>query len=196
MNDLTLNSVQDRPTSVTESNIPADSIVDAPLEEPQPKAELQTDRLDQLSIHLYQQAEALSATKSRRRTLENNQRQFSRCPILEEHTTAALNLNGRWIECRLVELSIGGFGVIVPGQMQLKTGTVGSLRAPGFNYVVSVTRLESRPDGIFIGLKQLEEVLDQKQFRTGETSPLVSSLVAGIAGILIAAVSYYFITGK
>ncbi len=149
--------------------------------------------LHQLSLMLHQPEEDTPpSTDTRHRSTEPNQRQFYRCPLPEEQSVGILNLNGHRFHCRIVELSIGGFGVVLTGKPQFALGSIGSLRTPSLNYVVSITRQEDRDGATFIGLKQLEEVLDSNQRLPGEPSSVWGYLVACVSGALIATVSYYF----
>jgi hypothetical protein len=124
---------------------------------------------------------------------QNEQRQFSRCPMIADGTSAILTLNGRSYDCQLVEMSIGGFGVVIPGLPKLTRGSEGRLRAPGLNYVVSMSRQEIRPGGTYVGLRQIEEILDNPPYIPHP--PIVNYLIAAVAGGLIATLMYYFRVG-
>lgn len=152
-----------------------------------------TDHLEELLLSLH---EPVSAVKtSRYQSAEANQRKYSRCPIPEEQTSAVLTLNGRSFDCQLVELSIGGFGVVVPGKPRLARGAEGRLRAPGLNYIVGMTRQEDRAGGTFVGLRQIEEILDNDLYYSNTHPPLIGYLIAAVAGAIIATLMYYFKIG-
>ena len=174
---------------------PLDQTAVSSVETPLPSNRSRAEQLHKLSLMLHQPEEDSNCEPVTRNSQENNHRQFSRCPIAEERTTGILSLNSRSFNCRLVEMSIGGFGVVVAGNPKVTQGAVGSLRAPGLNYVVSVTRQEGRPGGVYIGLKQLEEIIDARH-PTGEASPIVGYLIACFSGVLIATASYYFMYGN
>ena len=133
--------------------------------------------------------ETLWMDNSHRKVGGSNGRQFARCPIDAQQMPAILNVKRRRFDCRIVEMSIGGFGVILQRDLTLPSGTIGSLQAPGLNYIVNVTHQESRPEGTYIGLKQIEEVLDDQHF-PGQPSPMVGYVVSSIAIGAIVAFSY------
>jgi hypothetical protein len=129
-----------------------------------------------------------------RRSVESNQRQFARCAIQEQRAGGILTVNRRSYDCRLVEMSIGGFGIIVPGIPKLPIGVDGQLRAPGMNYIVRITRQELRPGCTFVGLRKIEEIVDPEPQL--DTSPSIFGyLIAGAAGALIATLMYYYRVG-
>ena len=130
-----------------------------------------------------------------KRPVEPNQRQFARCQIPQERATAKLIMNGRKFACQLVELSIGGFGVVVSGNPTLSLGAIGQLYAPGLNFIVSVSRHEERADGVYVGLKQLEEVLDDHPFGHSTGPTAMGYAIAAVAGALIATLAYFFMRG-
>lgn len=149
-----------------------------------------TDELEQLLLSL-QESKYPPNAYSRR----SDQRQYSRCAISEERTSGILTLNGRSYDCLLVEMSIGGFGVIVPGVPRLICGSEGRLRAPGLDYIVRMTRQEIRSGGTYIGLRQIEEILDSNPYYPNSHPPIVNYLIAAVAGGLIATFMYYFKMG-
>ena len=196
MSDLDFEQVRGFEPSVDLSTLPVDSPVNNRASNPFPKVASRTEQLHELSLQLHRPEADPRANEVRWQPTENNQRQYSRCSLSAEGTMAILGVNGRRHHCRVVELSIGGFGVVVQGRVELNSGTVCSLRAPGFNYIVSVTRLQTRSDGLFVGLKQLEEVLDHEQHLPGDPSPTLGYAIAGIAGTLIAVACYFFMNAK
>jgi hypothetical protein len=148
-------------------------------------------RVNPLSVVLHRPDDAMEADTRDRPAAALNQRKFSRCEISQERPRALLTLKGRRIDCRLVEMSIGGFGVITAESLQLHPGTTGSLRAPGLNYIVGVTHQERCPEGVYIGLQQVEEVLEPGRL-PGDPSPVVRYLLAGVAGFGVIAMCYMF----
>jgi hypothetical protein len=175
--------------------VPIDLTAISPANTPEPPSLSRVEQLHKLSLQLHQPDDDAFSVSATRPSSESNQRQFTRCSIVEDRASGVLTLNSRSFNCRLVELSIGGFGVVIAGQPSFKSGTVGTLRAPGLHYVVSVTRQEGRPGGAYIGLKQLEEIVDS-QHPMDKTSPAVRYLIAGLSGALIAISAYYFMNGN
>ena len=174
--------------------LPPEHLAIFPGEYPAESLPLREKKLHELSLVLHQPDIENSASAVPRYTAESNQRQYSRCAVAEERTNAVLSMNGRQFNCRVVELSIGGFGVVIPGQPKFDSGTVGKLRAPGLNYIVRVSRQERREGGTYIGLSQLEEVVDHNQ-SPGHTSTTVGYLIAGLAGAFVAVTVYCFMAG-
>ena len=154
------------------------------------------DQIHQLSLLLVEQEDWKNSDGPVQKPFEPKNRQFSRCPIVEDRTTGTLTVNGRTFDCRLVEMSIGGFGVVVSGKPAITTGAEGHLRAPGLNYVVSVTRLEGRPGSVYVGLKKLEEIAEPPLSFRRHHSAAWGYIVAAFSGAMIALFSYYIMTGK
>ena len=119
------------------------------------------------------------------RHLEPNNRQFSRVPMTSKQNFGTLVVNRRTYQCRLVEISIGGFGILVVDPADFRNGTTGSLRVNGLNYIVSVSRVEKRSEGSFVGLKQIEEVLDHRHGLPGQPRASITWMLAGLSIALI-----------
>lgn len=149
----------------------------------------QTDPLEELLLSM-QGAETAAASVVRR-SVETNQRAFARCAILEQRASGILTVKGRSYDCQLVEMSIGGFGIIVPGIPKLPIGEDGKLRAPGLNYIVKITRQEIRPGCTFVGLRQVEEIVDRDPHLPNASPPVVGYVIAAVAGAMIATLMYY-----
>lgn len=163
--------------------------VAVPVRDPLSRA----DQLEKLLLAFHDPGSSVDSVI--RRTLETNHRQFSRCPLPARGTAAILTVKGRSYDCQLVELSIGGFGVIVPGLPNLAIGADGNLRAPGMNYVIKITRQEIRQGGTFIGLRQILEIVDGDPMQPNAHSPVIGYLIAAVAGALIATLMYYYKIG-
>lgn len=88
-----------------------------------------------------------------------NQRQYARLPLPGEDSSAELIVNRRPISCRLVEMSIGGFGVLAPKQTKVTINDLACLRTRGSDFIVRISNQETQADGVALGLKQVEEVL-------------------------------------
>jgi hypothetical protein len=87
-----------------------------------------------------------------------NQRQFARLPMLGDDASAQLIIKRRKIPCRLVEMSIGGFGVLAPKDTRVEKDELACLRTRGSDFIVQITYQELQHDGVSLGLKQVEEV--------------------------------------
>ena len=147
--------------------------------------------LHQLSLMLHRPDEADFSQPSYRKSYNDaEQRQFMRCRLTGGQTQGVFSIGGKRFPCRLIEMSIGGFGILIAGSSQFVSGAVGSLRVPNLSYVVSVTRCEPRDGICFVGLKQVEEVLDHNLRLPGEPSPNTSYFISVVSGILIAVVCY------
>lgn len=195
MNNLESNPVQDQEWSSTIrlKFIPETATEDNPVSYPIRSARSRTEQLEELLLSFHQPETSVDTVIPR--SVEPNNRQFARCPILAQRTSAILTVKGRSYDCQLIELSIGGFGVIVPGLPKLAIGADGKLRAPGLNYVVNITRQEIRQGGTFIGLRQVEEIVDNDLFLPNGYSPVVGYLIAAVAGALIATLMYCYKIG-
>lgn len=194
MNNLEIGQDVESSSSSPLKFAPEDLSDDMPISFPMRKVLSRTEQLEELLLSLHD-PEAHARSTVSRGSSESNQRQFARCPIPEEQTSAVLSANGRSYHCQLVELSIGGFGVLIPGSPKLYPGIEGRLRAPGLNYIVGVTRQEARPGGTFVGLRQIEELLGTNPYQPNANPSFVGYLLAGIAGAMVATLMYYFQIG-
>ena len=179
-------------TPVSGTSAPVDAEI--PVSYPMSAVRSRAQQLHALSLNLHQPVDVMAGEGSSRQNAPN-QRQYSRCPISEKAESATLNMNGRHFHCRLVELSLVGFGVVTSAQLRLTPGLVGGLRTRGLNYLVKVARQETRPDGTFISLTQIEEVSENQLF-PGENASRLGYLIAAVAGALIATISFYFVNGS
>jgi hypothetical protein len=122
-----------------------------------------------------------------------NQRQFSRCQLSEDNSSSKLVINGRSITCKLVEISIGGFGVITRKIVRVSDGDRVHLKTRGLDYIVSVSYQKLCDEGVFLGLKQVEEILPDN------TLPPVSApwltTVAWAAALSTVAAAVYCLIG-
>jgi len=90
------------------------------------------------------------------------QREFIRWPIAGEITPAdstTLVVRGRTLACQLTEMSLGGFGVIAAQPIPVGNDDPILLKTRGLDYIVLVTYQKPCDEGMFVGLKQIEEVL-------------------------------------
>lgn len=90
--------------------------------------------------------------------MSENQRQFSRCPLTDSDSSTVLVVNGRTIPCRLAEISIGGFGVVTRQAVQVDCQDKVLLKTRDLDYIVRVTYQKPGDDGVFVGLKLVEEI--------------------------------------
>ena len=122
-----------------------------------------------------------------------NQRQFSRCPLSDDHSSTALVVNGRSIICKLVEMSIGGFGVITRQAVRVGDKDRVHFKTRGLDYIVRVTYQKSCDEGVFIGLKQIEEILPDNTVPP-DTAPWLTT-AAWAAALSTVAAAVYCLSG-
>ena len=87
-----------------------------------------------------------------------NQRQFHRCPLAAEQP-AVLVVDRRKIDARVIEMSLGGFGVMVPRSLPVIKDPLARLKVRGLDYVVRITRQEDRDGGVLLAVEQIEEIV-------------------------------------
>jgi hypothetical protein len=127
--------------------------------------------------------------------MSSNQRQYFRCPLAHEDSSAVLVFRWRSIQCRLIEMSIGGFAVLAPASCRLPVESLIHLKVRGLEYIVRLTRQETRDDGTLLGLEQVEEVVPD---RTLHPSTLVGrwlTKAAWAAAVGTLAVAAYCLSG-
>lgn len=148
-------------------------------------------QIHQISLMLHRPDESDFSQPTYRKTYnESDQRQFMRCKLTGEQTHGVFNIGGKRFPCRLIEMSIGGFGILIAGSPRFAPGAIGSLRAPNLSYVVSISRLEPGDGSCFVGLKQVEEVLDHSLRLPGEPTANAGYLISIVSGLMIAVLSY------
>jgi hypothetical protein len=195
MNNLDINPTVDQEvdSTIRLRHFPDVEQDDAPVSLPMRNGHSYAEQLEELLLSLHDpDVKPASAIRS---SVERNQRQFARCAIQEQRSAGILTVNGRSYDCQLVEMSIGGFGIVVPGIPKLPIGADGRLRAPGMNYIVRITRQEMRPGCTFIGLRQIEEIVDPDPRLYDSNPSVVGYLLAAVAGALIATLMYYYKIG-
>lgn len=171
---------------------PVESMPELPASLPLRKMASRSEQLHELSLMMHEPEAESGPAIIRLRPSEDNQRQFARCPISQDGTPAILTVKGRQVGCHLVEMSIGGFGVVIAGSPRFECGTECQLQARGLNYIVRISRREERPEGTFFGLQQVEEIIHPRQYLTGQYPQSISLLVAAVAGALIVTLAYSF----
>ncbi len=118
-----------------------------------------------------------------------NQRQYARLPLGGEDSSAVLIANRRSIPCQLIELSIGGFGVIAPQQTRVAIDDLACLRTRGSDFIVRVTYQEPHADGVTLGLKQVEEVVSDPAI-TNSAPPWMATTFWLAAAVSLLTASY------
>lgn len=86
------------------------------------------------------------------------QRKYYRRQFSENPPSAVLLLERRKVECWLVEMSLGGFAVLVAKELTTAMHSLARLKVQGLEYIVRLTRQESLGDCYLIGMVQIEEV--------------------------------------
>ncbi len=121
-----------------------------------------------------------------------NQRQYARLPLGGEDSTAELIVNRRSISCQLVEMSIGGFGVVAPPQTQVAINDLACLRTRGADFIVRITYQEQQANGLSLGLKQVEEVLPNTAATGAAPRWMATTCVLAAVGSVLTASFYLF----
>lgn len=120
-----------------------------------------------------------------------NDRQYHRCPISDDQPPAVLQIDRRKVNCRLTEVSLGGFAVLAPSQLEDIRDPVGQLDVQGLAYIVRVTRQETRRDGVMVALEKVEEILPS----TVSVAGRFATGFAWIAAISIVMAAVYYLAG-
>lgn len=121
-----------------------------------------------------------------------NQRQYARLPLGGKDSTAELIVNRRSISCRLVEMSIGGFGVVAPKETRVETDELACLRTRGSDFIVRITYQEQQSDGLSLGLKQVEEVAPDSAGTTEAPRWMATAFWMAAAGSVLTAAVWLF----
>jgi len=95
--------------------------------------------------------------------------------------------------CKLVEMSIGGFGVIARQTVRVGGDDDVHLKTRGLDYVVRVTYQKPSDGGVLIGLKQVEEILPDNTVPP-ETVPWLTT-AAWVAALSTVAAAAYCLFG-
>ena len=96
-----------------------------------------------------------------------NKRQYARCPLPQEKSAGELVLGNRSIPCQVQEVSLSGFGVIVPDQLPASIDKLVTLKVGDLTYVVRVTRQEVKRAGVLVALEQVEEIVRDSAMQIG-----------------------------
>ena len=125
--------------------------------------------------------------------MPENQRQFSRWPLSDDNSSTVLVVKGRSILCKLVEMSIGGFGVVTGKAVKVGRDDHVHLKTRGLDYIVRVTYQKPGDDGVFVGLEQVEEILPDNTVLP-ESVPWLTT-AAWAAALSTVAAAVYCLTG-
>lgn len=124
--------------------------------------------------------------------MSENQREFTRWPLTGDSSTV-LVVNGRSTPGKLVEMSLGGFGVITHQTVRVGNDDHVHLKTRGLDYIVRVTYQKPGDDGVFVGLKQVEEILPDNT-APPESAPWLTT-AAWAAALSTVAAAVYCLSG-
>ena len=122
-----------------------------------------------------------------------NHRKYWRCPLSDDPSPTVLVVNRRSITCKLVEMSIGGFGVITGKTVRVGDNDRVRLKTRGLDYIVRVSYQKPCDEGVFLGLKQVEEILPDNTVPPDRAPWLTTA--AWAAALSTVAVAIYCISG-
>lgn len=121
-----------------------------------------------------------------------NDRQYHRCPISADHPHAVLLVDRRKLDCRLIEVSLGGFAIVASERIDNIQDPIGRLDAQGLSYIVRISRQEDRGDGVMVALEKVEELLPSTVSMSGRCA----TGFAWIAAISIVLAAVYYLAGE
>lgn len=101
-------------------------------------------------------------------------------------------MDRRKVNCRLIEVSLGGFAIVAADRIENIRNPVGRLNVQGLAYVVRVTRQEARGDGVMVALEKVEEILPS----TVSVGGRCATGFAWIAAISIVVAAVYYLAGE
>ena len=126
-----------------------------------------------------------------------NQRQCTRWPLPTDPSAAegAVLVVGRQaIQGRLIEMSLTGFGVLVPESLPASKEPLARLKVRGLDYIVRVTRQDLRRDGVLVALQQVEELLPNSMQIPATPLGLLLTRAAWAAAVCIVLAAIYCLT--
>jgi len=121
-----------------------------------------------------------------------NDRQYHRCPILDDQSSAVLLIDRKKVNCRLSEVSLGGFAIVAQSSLMDIQDPVGRLNAQGLAYIVRITRQEVRGDEVMVALEKVEEIPPNAVSFAGRCA----TGFAWIAAISIVVAAVYYLAGE
>jgi len=125
--------------------------------------------------------------------MSDNNRQFARCPVPDD-PMSVLVVNGREIRCKLTEMSIGGFGIIVTRKLKIPQNSLAVLKTRGLDYIVQITHQKPTDNGaVVVGLKRVEEVVPPNSIYAKSPVWVSKMAWATAAGAVAAAVYVLFL---
>jgi hypothetical protein len=122
-----------------------------------------------------------------------NKRQYARCPLPQEKSAGVLVIGSRSIPCQVQEVSLSGFGVLVPSQLP-EGDKLGQLKVGELTYVVRVTRQEVKRAGVLVALEQVEEIVPDSSMLPATRLGQWMTRLAWIAAIAVVATAIYCVT--
>jgi hypothetical protein len=128
--------------------------------------------------------------------MSQNQRQYFRCHHSTIQSDGLLVVGRRKIPCHLVEMSLGGFAVIVSRALPAMTAPLANLKVRGLEYIVRVTRQEPRDDGVLVALEQLEEVLPNPSLIPSTPLGIWLTRAAWVAAIALVIAAIYSLSSE
>lgn len=114
-------------------------------------------------------------------------------PPSDDQSTATLILGGERLECRLVEVSLGGFGVSVPRATAWTGEPIARLLTHDAAYPVRIIRQESQYTGFHLTLQRIQEQETAPDKPLGVTPRWIIHASRCCAIGLIAALAYCFV---
>jgi len=124
-----------------------------------------------------------------------NHRQSVRWPILDDNSPTVLVANGRSHVCKLVERSLGGFGVITGETVHVGENKPIRLKTRGLEYSVRLAFQKPEDDTVYLGLELLEEILPDNMHPPASASAKWLTTVAWVVALSIVTVAVYCISG-
>ncbi len=123
-----------------------------------------------------------------------NKRQYARCPLPQEKSAGMLVIGSRSIPCHVQEVSLSGFGVMVPEQLPTDGDKLGQLNVGELTYVVRVTRQEVKRAGVLVALEQVEEIVPDSAMLPATRMGKWMTRLAWIVAIAVVATALYCVT--
>ena len=124
-----------------------------------------------------------------------NHRQYWRCPLSDGDSPTVLVVNWRSYACKLVEMSIGGFGVITGKSVRVGETDRVRLKTRGLDYIVRVSYQKPCEEGVFLGLDKIEEILPDNTVPPAHASAKWLTTAAWVAALSTVAIAVYCMSG-
>jgi len=127
--------------------------------------------------------------------MSENHRQSLRWPFSDDESPTMLVVNGRSHVCKLVERSLGGFGVITGKTVRVGENDQVRLKTRGLDYIVRLSYQKPCDDVVFLGLKLIEEILPDNTVPRAHASAKWLTTAAWVAALSTVAAAVYCISG-